>query len=82
VNNRDGQCGTCIFAREFADEDGVHCTSPAQAKMLDEQCNPDDPNESWYNQYQKEIESYGYMSLWRLEVLAEEGYRCPNWQGK
>ena len=75
----EGQCGTCKFAAtfDFADspsgpEDGVHCTCEAQAKMLDEQSEVD-----WYMQEYKE---YGFLSLWRLEDVAEPSYRCANWQ--
>ena len=75
----EGQCGTCKFAAafDFADspsgpEDGVHCTSEAQAKMLDEQSEVD-----WYMQEYKE---YGFLSLWRLVDVAEPSYRCANWQ--
>ena len=75
----EGQCGTCKFAAafHFADsssgpEDGVHCTSEAQAKMLYEQTGSD--------YYQQEYLEYGFMSLWRLEDIAEPSYRCANWQ--
>lgn len=83
----EGQCGTCKFASEFtfADcpsgpEDAVQCTSLAQATMLDEQHNPESEGESWYNRFRKEMAEYGSMNLWRLEALAEESYRCPNWE--
>ncbi len=77
----DGQCGTCRFAKEFgyADcpsgpEDGVHCTSIEQAKLVDEQ----EGNNRWMS----ELTEYGFMDLWRLEAMAEEDYRCPNWLSK
>jgi hypothetical protein len=64
----EGQCGTCKFAAafDFADspsgpEDGVHCTSEAQAKILNQQNGVD-----WYMQ---EYNEYGFLSLWRLETL-------------
>ncbi len=75
----EGQCGTCKFAAafDFADspsgpDDGVHCTSLAQAKMLDEQTGSDD--------YMQEYQEYGFLSLWRLEDVAEPSFRCANWQ--
>jgi|GEM_PF-6160111 len=69
----EGQCGTCKFAAvfDFA-EDGVHCTSEAQAKMLDEQTGGDC--------YMQEYKDYGFLSLWRLESLAEPSFKCANWQ--
>ena len=76
----DGQCGTCKFAAEFCSadcpsepEDGVHCTSRAQAEMMDGQTDGDSNSVN-------EFEAYGFLDLWRLENLAEEEYRCPNWQ--
>ena len=75
----EGQCGTCKFAAvfDFADnhsvpEDGVHCISEAQAKMLDEQTGGDC--------YMQEYKDYGFLSLWRLESLAEPSFKCANWQ--
>ena len=75
----EGQCGTCKFAAvfDFADcpsgpEDGVHCTSEAHAKMLDEQTGGDC--------YTQEYKEYGFLSLWRLEAIAEQSFRCANWQ--
>ena len=75
----EGQCGTCKFAAafDFADspagpDDGVHCTSLAQAKMLDEQV-----GRAYYMQ---EYQEYGFLSLWRLEDVAEPSFRCANWQ--
>ena len=75
----EGQCGTCKFATafDFADspsgpEDGMHCTSLAHAKMLDEQTGGD-----WY---MEEYKDYGFLSLWRLESIAEPSFRCANWQ--
>ena len=75
----EGQCGTCKFAAifGFADsssrpEDGVHCTSEVHAKMLDEQTGGDG--------YLQEYKDYGFLSLWRLEAIAEPSFRCANWQ--
>ena len=75
----EGQCGTCKFAAvfDFADspsgpDDGVHCTSEAQAKMLDEQTGGDC--------YLQEWKAYGFLSLCRLESLAEPSFKCANWQ--
>ena len=71
----EGQCGTCKFAGvfDFADSpDGVHCTSEAHAKMLDEQTGGDC--------YMQEHKDYGFLSLWRLESIAEPSFRCANWQ--
>ena len=77
----EGQCGTCLFAKEFGfasspsgPEDGVHCTSIEHAKFNDEN-EGDKRNMS-------ELTEYGFMDLWRLEAMAEEGYRCPNWLSK
>jgi len=77
----DGQCGTCLFAKEFdfattpsGPEDSVHCISEAHAKFNDES-EGSDRNVS-------ELTEYGFMDLWRLEAMAEEGYRCPNWLSK
>ncbi len=50
----------------------MHCTSEAQAKMLDEQTGG--------AYYLQEYKDYGFLSLWRLEDLAEPSYRCANWQ--
>ena len=76
----DGQCGTCKFAAEFCycstpsgPEDGVHCTSREHAAMMDSQTENDGVNIREYDQY-------GFLDLWRLEHMAEEEYRCPNWQ--
>ena len=75
----EGQCGTCKFATafDFADspsgnEDGVQCTSEAHANMLDEQTGGDC--------YMQEYKDYGFLSLWRLESLAEPSFKCANWQ--
>ena len=75
----EGQCGTCKFAAvfDFADspsgpEDGVHCTSEDHAKMLDEQTGGDC--------YMQEYKDYGFLSLWRLETIAEPSFKCANWQ--
>ncbi len=78
----DGQCGTCLFAKEFGyasspsgPEDGVHCISIKQAEMMEEQTKGD-------LQSKEELTDYGFMDLWRLEAMAEEGYKCPNWLSK
>lgn len=75
----EGQCGTCKFAAvfDFADshsgnEDDVQCTNKAHAKMLDEQTGGDC--------YMQEYKEYGFLSLWRLEAIAEQSFRCANWQ--
>ena len=75
----EGQCGTCKFAAvfDFADspsgnEDGVQCTSEAHANMLDEQTGGDG--------YLQEYKDYGFLSLWRLESIAEPSFGCENWQ--
>jgi hypothetical protein len=75
----EGQCGTCKFAAvfDFADspsgnEDGVQCTSEAHANMLDEPTGGDC--------YMQEYKDYGFLSLWRLEAIAEQSFRCANWQ--
>ena len=75
----EGQCGTCKFAAvfDFADspsgnEDGVQCTSEAHANMLDEQTGGDC--------YMQEYKDYGFLSLWRLEAIAESSFKCTNWQ--
>jgi len=77
----EGQCGTCLFAKEFdfADspsgpEDGVHCISIEQAKLVDRQ----EGNNRWMS----ELTEYGFMDMWRLEAMAEEDYKCPNWLSK
>ena len=77
----EGQCGTCKFAAGFdygpspsGPEDGVHCTSEENAKLLDEHLEG--------NRCQEELARYGYIDLFRLEVLADEHYKCPNWQPK
>ena len=77
----EGQCGTCKFAAvfDFTDspsghDDGVHCTSEAQAKMLDVQTGGDC--------YMQEYKDYGFLSLWRLESLAEPTFKCANWQSR
>lgn len=76
----EGQCGTCKDAARFhsADcpsgpEDGVDCTSRAHAEMMDDQTHGDSNSVA-------EFEDYGFLNLWRLEHLAEETYRCPNWR--
>ncbi len=67
------QCGTCKFAAAFdITEDNVRCTSEAQAKMLDKQ--------SGSGCYIQEYKEYGFLSLWRLESIAEPSFRCANWQ--
>ena len=75
----DGQCGTCRFAAGFdfgsspsGPEDGVHCNSREHAIWMDEQND--------YNYNVQELDEYGFMDLFRLEVLAEEDYRCPHWE--
>lgn len=83
----EGQCGTCRFAAAFGSadcpsgpEDAVHCTSQAHALMMDEYINPEDEKDDLFNQYQKELAEYGFVNLWRYETLAEESYRCQNWE--
>lgn len=79
----DGQCGTCAEAKEFGyspdgpsgPEDGVHCGSHAQAVMMDDQTHGDAGSVAFFNEY-------GFLDLWRLEDMAEESYRCPNWKPK
>ena len=69
----EGQCGTCKFADSHSgNEDGVQCTSEDHAKMLDEQTGGDC--------YMQEYKDYGFLSLWRLEAIAEPSFRCANWQ--
>lgn len=82
VRPLEGQCGTCKFAAcfDYADspsgpEDGVHCTSEAHVKMMDEQTQGDCNN-------MEEFKAYGFVNLWRLEQVAEESCRCPNWEKK
>ena len=76
----DGQCGTCGWAIgfEYADcpsgpEDAVKCTSEGQAELLRSQDQGD---------LTDMLKTEGYMNLWRLEWLAEESFRCPNWKPK
>jgi hypothetical protein len=75
------QCGTCKFAAGFdfgpspsGPEDGVHCTSQEHAAWLDEVATG--------RRFQEELAQYGYMELFRLEILEPEGYECPHWQPK
>jgi hypothetical protein len=75
----EGQCGTCKFAAVFGfagsptgHEDGVHCTCEDHAKMLDEQTGGDG--------YMQEYKDFEFLSLWRLEAIAEQSFRCANWQ--
>ncbi|MBA7594934.1 hypothetical protein ES703_01890 [subsurface metagenome] len=77
----DGQCSTCLFAKEFgfADspsgpEDGVHCISIEHAKFNDE-------NEG-NNRWMRELTELGFMDMWRLEAMAEADYKCPQWLSK
>ena len=79
-----GQCGTCFFAKEFSyadsksdPEDGVHCISLEHAKANDEK---EGGNGSNLNM--SELTEYGFMTLWRLEAMAKEDYRCPHWLSK
>ena len=67
----EGQCGTCGSAIEFGyppspgeATEGVHCSSENLARRLDAM---------------DDFQAYGFSDLYRLEVLAEESYRCPNW---
>ena len=76
----EGQCGTCRWALgfEYADspsgpEDGVKCASEGMAELLKSQGQGD---------LTEGLETEGYMSLWRLEALAEEDFRCAHWQPK
>ena len=73
-----GQCGTCRFAAEFdygpgpsGDGDGVHCTSEEHADFLEGQ---------GMEGLKEELKEYGFMDLFRIEALADESYRCPQWQ--
>jgi hypothetical protein len=77
----EGQCGTCRFADCFeygpcpsGPEDGVHCTSEEHAKWLDEQMGGTGNVD--------QLKQYGYLDLFRLEVLEGEDYECPYWQPK
>ena len=78
----EGQCGTCRWAKGFSfspdgpsgPEDGVLCSSQAQAEMVDEQEQAEEPR--WL----PELKEYGHMVIWRLEAMAEESYRCPQWE--
>ena len=77
----DGQCGTCVFADCFdypdspgGPEDGVHCISLKHAEFMDEQTGSKDYTES--------LTSYGFLNLWRLELVAEEEFHCPQWVSK
>jgi hypothetical protein len=77
----DGQCGTCNFASCFdyatspsGPEDGVHCVSEKQAKLMDEQTGS--------TQNVAELKEFGFMDLWRLEAMAEPTFRCENWEPK
>ena len=75
----EGQCGTCLFAKEFGygpspsgPEDGVHCVSIKHAEELDK-----------HDGYSKsELEEHGFLDIFRLEVLEEPDYRCPHWLSK
>ncbi len=80
----DGQCGTCLFAKEFSSadcpsgpEDGVHCISIEHANF-------NDKNEGGNgdNRWMSELTEFGFMSMWRLEALAEKSCRCPHWLSK
>jgi len=70
----EGQCGTCGWAADFdyagcpsGPEDGVHCASESLARALG----------NW-----GEWKEMGYIELMRLEVLAEETFRCQHWKPK
>ncbi len=80
----DGQCGTCLFAKEFSSsdspsspEDVVHCISLQHARSTDkaESGNGESRNMS-------ELTEFGFMNLWRLETLVEKSFRCPQWLSK
>ena len=82
VSPVEGQCGTCKFAAAFgyADspsgpEDGVHCVSEECAKLGDK-------NTHGNAGYVQELKEYGFLSLWRLEQMAEVSFKCPCWQSK
>lgn len=76
----EGQCGTCRFAAEFdyasspsGPEDGVHCTSEDHAEYLEGH---------GVVGVKKQLEEYGFMDLFRIEAVAEESFRCPQWEPK
>jgi len=76
----EGQCGTCRWAAGFdygpcpsGPEDGVRCSSADYAKELG--VYEHDPS-------LEEFRAQGYMQFFRLEVLAEESFRCPHWKPK
>jgi len=69
-----GQCGTCLFAKEFGPADNVHCISLEHAKVLDKNKSG---NGDKYNM--TELTEYGFMDLSRLEALASKDFKCPEW---
>jgi len=76
----EGQCGTCGSAAgfDYADspsgpEDGVHCTSEGMARELESHGQGD---------FAEGLKTEGYLSLMRLEALAEETFRCQHWKPK
>lgn len=78
----DGQCGTCLFAKEFGyssspsgPEDGVHCISYHWAKRQDDLTHGN-------TKYIEELIEDGFVDILRLETLAEEVFRCPSWLSK
>ena len=84
----EGQCGTCAFAKSFGyagspsgPEDGVKCISLVHAKWIDKQ-GGFHPDEEGHGQFQAEFNKYGYLDLFRLEVLEGPEYRCPHWGPK
>ena len=81
----EGQCGTCAFAQEFdygpapSDEnEGVHCTSEGHARWLDADLKGNQTTTS----SQDQIREYGFIDLFRWEVMADEDFCCPQWQRK
>lgn len=74
----EGQCGTCKNAAKFGfahspsgPEDGVHCNSQKMAEFMDWQT---DSGENIV-----EFKLNGFLDLFRLEVMADESHKCPNW---
>lgn len=77
-NQIEGQCGTCRSAAGFdygpspsGPEDGVRCASKAYAEEL---------GIADHEPSLEEFRELGYMLFFRLELLAEEDFRCAHWQ--
>ena len=78
------QCGTCRFAKEFdygpspsGPQDGVHCANIDHARFLDSQ---QGLNEEHPCSNLREFRENGFLSIFRLEILAEEDFKCPSWE--